>query len=103
MNYPDVYDNWRRARAFVVDGFVCGDFSVPSPDDLVAAEEEESDYLEDGVAFYVYGERGLKREYFVDREMIEAGKVTDDGLVVEYSDKKPLEITPLYRRSEVAA
>jgi len=103
MNYQDVYDNWSRAWAFVIDGFVCGDFSVPSPDDLAAAEEDEDDYLEDGVAFYVYGERGLKREYFVDRQMIESGKVTDDGMVVEYSDKEPLEITPLYKRREVQA
>ena len=99
MKYPDIYDEWRAARAFLVDHFVCGDFSIPSPEDLadaIAAEEEgcTADW-EPYVSFYIYGERGLKREYFVSREEIENGEKYGGGVRVIYGDGKPLTIVPL--------
>lgn len=99
MKYPTIYDEWRAARAFLVDHFVCGDFSIPSPEDLAdaIAEDEEgrtADW-EPYLAFYVYGERGLKREYFISREEIENAESYRGGVRVIYCDGKPLTIVPL--------
>jgi hypothetical protein len=99
VKYPTIYEEWRAARAFVVDNYVCGDFSIPSPEDLadaIAADEEgrTADW-EPYLAFYVYGERGLKREYFISREEIENGESYAGGVRVIYCDGKPLTIVPL--------
>lgn len=99
MKYPAIYDEWRAARAFLVDHFVCGDFSIPSPEDLayaIAADEEGCGAeWEPFVSFCIHGEHGLKREYFVSREEIENGEPYGGGLRVIYGDGKPLTIVPL--------
>jgi hypothetical protein len=99
VNYANVYEVWRQARAFVVDDYVCGDFSVPSAEDLedaIAAEAEghTADW-EPYVSFCIYGEHGLKREYFLSREEIESGEAYKGGMRVVYCDGKPLTIIPL--------
>jgi hypothetical protein len=107
VSYSDIYEAWRSAPAFLVDHMVCGDFSIPSAEDLADAEAADEDdrfaEYEPYVAFYVYGERGLKREYFVDRKMIENGESYADGLRVVYCDGKALTIEPLFRAEELSA
>lgn len=102
LTYAEVHAEWVNASAFLVDGYVCGDWSLPSTDELPEAEQAAkddgySDY-EPCVSFYIYGEHGLKREYFVDRAMVEAGQLEDGRLRVIYDDKKPMEIVPLVRK-----
>lgn len=99
MKYDEVYEKWREARAFLVDDLVCGDFSVPSAEDLadaIAAEDEGrmADW-DPCVSFYVYGESGLKREYFLTREMIESGEKYKNGMRVVYYGDHALVIVPL--------
>ena len=99
MDYLDIYEQWRNARAFLVDDLVCGSFSIPSGDDLADAEaaDEEGRSADYGpcCAFYVYGEHGIKREYYVDRRMLESGESYAHGMKVIYCDGKPLTIVPL--------
>jgi len=101
ITYDTVYEQWQTASGFLIDGYVCGDWGLPSAEELLEAETADA---EDGwyewepcVSFYVYGEHGLKREYFVDRKMIESGSIGPDGITVTYGDNQPLEIIPLYR------
>ncbi|AMO55582.1 hypothetical protein GZ77_09445 [Endozoicomonas montiporae] len=84
---------FRQASAFIVGGNVCGDYSLSYLDDP-----------EDGnIAFYIYGERGLYREYFVSKEMINNGTIrTCHQLTVTYYDGKPLTIQPLFPRLDSA-
>lgn len=99
-SYLEVYVKWAAARAFVVDDFVCGDFSLPSPEELAEAEAGDndgclSDY-EPYVSLYIYGEHGLKREYFVSRQQIETGTPVAGGIQITYDDGRPLVIIPLF-------
>jgi hypothetical protein len=99
MSHLDIYEEWRNARAFLVDDYVCGSFSIPSIEDLADAEDAENEGRSADhakcVAFYIFGEHGLKREYHVDREMIENGEAYSHGMKVIYCDGKPLTIIPL--------
>lgn len=105
--YDSVYAQWQNANGFLVDGYVCGDWSLPSSEELLEAEQADKDdsWYEWApcVSFYIYGEHGLKREYFVDRKMIEGGRLGPDGMTVTYADDQPLEIVPLFRRNTTAA
>jgi len=99
MKYATVYECWRQARAFLVDDYVCGAFSIPSAEDLddaIAADAEgrTADW-EPYVSFFIYGEHGLKREYFLSREQIESGEEYNGGVRVIYCDGKALTVVPL--------
>jgi len=103
-DYAAIFTVWRQARAFVVDGMVCGDFCIPCPEELAEAEKAEEDdefsEYEANVSFYIYGEYGLKREYYVDRGMLEKAEAKEHGLTVTYWDGSALDIEPLFQTKQ---
>lgn len=100
VGYLDIYEAWSNAQAFVVNNRVCGNFSVPSPDDLADAEAAEGEGqcpdFEPCAAFYIYGEQGFRREYYVSRTMIEHGERYEDGFCVTHDGDHEITIEPLY-------
>ncbi|MGR5448531.1 hypothetical protein ACP3V3_01860 [Vibrio sp. PNB22_3_1] len=82
MTEPTQYDTllnqWSEIPAFLINGFVCNDFSLNN--------EDEDSHIE--VSFYIYGKRGLCAEYFISREEIEKGKIIDGGISVNYSGEE---------------
>lgn len=78
---------WDKARAFMVDHRICGDWSIASQDEV---DDGNCRY-----AFYIYGPRGMIREYFIDDDQINNGKLEQGHLMVTYYDDKPLLIEPL--------
>jgi len=83
---------------------VCGDFCIPCPEELAEAEKAEEDdefsEYEANVSFYIYGEYGLKREYYVDRGMLEKAEAKEHGLTVTYWDGSALDIEPLFQTKQ---
>lgn len=74
---------WENAKGFLINGMICGDFSINSSDDD-----------DNVVSFYIYKNKGLYAEYFIDTEELDNGKLTDEGIVINYSGE-PLEIKAL--------
>ena len=78
-------------------------FLDPIAEELAEAEaaDEEAQYSdhEPFTSFYVYGELGLKREYFVDRGMIDRGEHRDGGVLIVRDGDHRLTIEPLFADS----
>lgn len=84
-HYENLVPKWEDAKAFLVNGQACSDFSLGSTN----GDDEDS-----MISFYIYGSRGLKAEYFVCREEIDSGTLIDGGIAVDYCGER-LEIVAL--------
>lgn len=77
---------WENAKAFLLDGRVCGDFSLG----CVNSEAED----DQGLEFHLYGQRGKNGKYYVEREQLDKGTLTSEGVVIDYYGEE-VEIVPL--------
>ena len=87
--FDKVYCLWQQAAAFKINSMVCGDFCLGSPEEL--ADAEDSCVL----SLYFYSVAG-GREFYIDRQMIVSGKMTEEGLVIDYLNGETFEIRPLF-------
>jgi hypothetical protein len=74
------------SRALIVDDYVCGTFSLTPIEEL---HNKETDIV---LSCYIYGERGMMREYDIDINMIKKSKKTNNKWRLTYYDSKPLSI-----------
>lgn len=83
--YETLVNKWENAKAFLINGAVCSDFS------LGCTNGDDDDTM---LSFYIYGSRGLSAEYFVDRDEIDNGELIDGGVAIDYCGKR-MEIVAL--------
>lgn len=76
---------WANAKAFLVGGEVCGDFSLGGN-----SEDDNEQFLE----FHVYGSFSKKSDFYVEKAQLDKGILTKDGVTIDYYGEE-LEIVPL--------
>ncbi|HAS8538242.1 TPA: hypothetical protein I7730_00315 [Vibrio vulnificus] len=85
-----ILERWEQAAAFLVNGTACSDFVICSSDETNALTE-----------FYTYGPRGRNGEWDLNEDDLENATVENvDTVVIDYHGNH-LEITALYKPSDL--